>query len=179
MDALLVGEWATVAMQRHVTVGDIVAENEESHCDVVPCRGDGTAPILAVQHLEVVNDAVGNGFAAVSAVAAVESIRLVEQRRGLAHLLVDGMGGRQLAECGIGAVISRMVLDNMAGAHVLEHLIGVPGTLNDEVTIVFEPSDQGFCFFADIFTDTFNDGLVFGGSDDFQSFDSHKCYPCV
>ena len=51
------------------------------------------------------------------------------------------MGGRQLAECGIGAVIRRMVLDDVAGAHILEHLIGVPGTLYDEVTIVLEPSD--------------------------------------
>ena len=67
----------------------------------------------------------------------------------------------------------------MAGAHVLEHFIGVPGTLYDGIAVVLEPSDQSLGFLADIFADTFNDGLVFGGGDDFQSFDSHKCYPCV
>ena len=89
------------------------------------------------------------------------------------------MGGRQLAECSIGAVISRMVLDDVAGAHVLEDFIGVPGTLYDEITIVLEPSDQGLCFFAYIFADTLNDGLVFCGGDDLHSFDSHEGYPCM
>jgi len=166
-------------MQRHVTVGDIVAEDEEPHGDVVSCSGNGTTSILAVQHFEVVNDAMGNGLATVSTVAAVICIRLVEQRRRLPHFLVDGMSGRQLAECGIGAVVSRMVLDDVAGAHVLEHLIGIPGSLNDEVTVVLEPSDQSLRFLADIFADILNDSLVFCGSDDFQSFDSHESYPCV
>ena len=89
------------------------------------------------------------------------------------------MGGRQLAECSIGAVISRIVLDDVAGAHVFEDFIGVPGTLYDEIAVVLKPPDQSLGFLADIFADTFNDGLVFGGGDDFQSFDSHEGYPCV
>ena len=33
VDAFLVGEWTTVAMQRHVTVGYVVTEDEETHGD--------------------------------------------------------------------------------------------------------------------------------------------------
>ena len=67
----------------------------------------------------------------------------------------------------------------MAGGHVLEHLIGIPSSLDYEVTIVLKPSDKGFGFFADIFADTFDNGFVVGGGDDFQSFYGHEGYPCV
>jgi len=60
VDAFLVGEWTGVTMQRHVTVGNVVAEDEEAHGDVVARGSDGTASVLMVQHLEVVDDAVGN-----------------------------------------------------------------------------------------------------------------------
>ena len=81
VDAFLIGEWTTVAMQRHVTVGDIVAEDEEAHSDVVSRGSDWTASVLAVQHLEVVNDAVRNGLATVGAVATFKFVGFVEQRR--------------------------------------------------------------------------------------------------
>lgn len=81
VDALLIGEWTTVAMQRHVTVGNIVAEDKEAHSDVVSRGSDWTASVLAVQHFEVVNDAVGNGLATVSAVATFKFVGFVEQRR--------------------------------------------------------------------------------------------------
>ena len=89
------------------------------------------------------------------------------------------MGGGKFVEGGVRTIFSGLVLDDVASAHVLEHLIRVPGTLYDEVTIVLEPSDQSLGFFADIFADPFSDGLVFGGGDDFQSFDSHEGNPCV
>ena len=93
MDAFLVGEWTTVAMQRHVTVGYVVTEDEETHGDVVACGGYGTSSILAVQHLEVVDDAVGNGLATVGAVASNAFVRLVVQWRGLPHQFIDAMCG--------------------------------------------------------------------------------------
>ena len=81
VDGFLFGEWTTVAMQRHVTVGDIVTEDKEAHSDVVSRGSDWTASVLAVQHFEVVNDAVGNGLATVSAVATFKFVGFVEQRR--------------------------------------------------------------------------------------------------
>ena len=67
----------------------------------------------------------------------------------------------------------------MAGGHVLEHLIGIPSSLDDEIAVVLEPPDKGFGFLADIFADTFDNGFVVGGGNDFQSFYGHKGYPCV
>ena len=93
VDAFLVGEWTTVAMQRHVTVGNVVAEDEETHGDVVSRGSDWTASVLAVQHLEVVDDAVGYGLATVGAVASNAFVRLVEQWRGLPHQFIDAMCG--------------------------------------------------------------------------------------
>ena len=67
----------------------------------------------------------------------------------------------------------------MAGGHVLEHLIRIPSSLDYKVAVVLEPPDKGFGFLADIFADTFDNGLVVGGGDDFQSFYGHEGYPCV
>ena len=72
-----------------------------------------------------------------------------------------------------------MVFDDVAGGHVLEHLIGIPSSLDYEVAVVLEPSDKGFGFLADIFGDTFDNGFVIGGGDDLQSFYGHEGYPCV
>ena len=79
VDAFLIGEWTTVAMQWHVTVGNVVAEDEETHGDVVACSGDGASPILSMKHLEVVDDAMGNGLATVGAVASNAFVGLVVQ----------------------------------------------------------------------------------------------------
>ena len=65
-------------MQRHVAVGNVVAQNKESHGDVVARCCDGTALFFAVEHLEVVDDAVRNSFAAVCAVAAIDAVGLAE-----------------------------------------------------------------------------------------------------
>ena len=92
VDAFLVGEWTTVAMQRHVTVGNVVAEDEETHGDVVARGSNGTASVLAVQHLEIINDAVGNGFATVGAVASNAFVGLVVQWRRLPHQFIDAVG---------------------------------------------------------------------------------------
>ena len=81
VDAFLVGEWTTVAMQRHVTVGYVVAEDEETHGDVVSRGSDWTTSVLAVQHLEVVDNAVGNGLATVGTVASNAFVGLVVQWR--------------------------------------------------------------------------------------------------
>lgn len=89
------------------------------------------------------------------------------------------MGGRQLAECGVRAIFGRFVFHDVAGGHILEHLIGVPSSLDDEIAVVLEPSDKGFGFLADLFADTFDNGFVVGGGDDFQSFYGHKGYPSV
>ena len=89
------------------------------------------------------------------------------------------MGGGQLAECGVRAIFGRFVFHDVAGGHILEHLIGVPSSLDDEIAVVLEPSDKGFGFLADLFADTFDNGFVVGGGDDFQSFYGHKGYPSV
>ena len=94
VDAFLVGEWTTVAMQRHVTVGYVVAEDEETHGDVVSSGSDWTASIFAVQHLEVVDDAVGYGLATVGTVASNAFVGLVEQWRRFPHQFIDAMSGR-------------------------------------------------------------------------------------
>lgn len=67
------------------------------------------------------------------------------------------MGGRQLAEGGVRAVVRRVILDDVAAAHVLEHLIGIPCALDDEVAVVLEPAHQGLGFGADIVADAFDD----------------------
>ena len=179
VDAFLVGEWTTVAMQRHVTVGYVVTEDEETHGNVVACGSDWTASVLAVQHLEVVDDAVGNGLATVGAIASNAFVGLVEQWRGFPHQFIDAMSGGKFVEGGIRTVLSGLVFDDVAGGHVLEHLIRIPSSLDYEVTIVLEPSDKCFSFLADIFADTFDNGFVVSGGDDFQSFDSHKSYPSM
>ena len=48
--------------------------------------------------------------------------------------------------------------------------IWIPSSLDDEIAIVLEPPDKGFCFLADIFADTFDNGFVVGGGNDLQSF---------
>ena len=60
VDAFLVGEGAVVAVQRHVAVGHIVAEDEEPHGEVVARRGDGASAFLFIKHLEIVDNAVRN-----------------------------------------------------------------------------------------------------------------------
>ena len=87
------------------------------------------------------------------------------------------MCGRQLANLHVGVRIGWFVLHDVTGLHVLEHVVGVPSTLDDEVAVVLEPFDQGLGFLADVVADAFDNGLVFGGGDDLQSFDSHEGYP--
>ena len=55
-----------------MAVGNVVAEDEEAHGDVVVGGGERTAAVLHAQDLEVVDDAVGDGLAAVGAVAAFD-----------------------------------------------------------------------------------------------------------
>ena len=93
VDAFLVGEWTTVAMQRHVTVRYVVAEDEETHGDVVPRGSDWTTSVLAVKHLEIINDAVGYGLATVGAVASNAFVGLVVQWRRLPHQFIYAMSG--------------------------------------------------------------------------------------
>ena len=49
-------EGTAVAMQRHVAVGYIVAENEEAHGYVVVSRRKGATPLLHAKNLEIVDD---------------------------------------------------------------------------------------------------------------------------
>jgi len=78
VDILFVGIRAGIAVQRHVAVGNVVAEDKEHHGDVVAGGGDGAALFFAGEHFEVVDNAMANCFAAVCAVAAVDAVGLAE-----------------------------------------------------------------------------------------------------
>lgn len=73
-NALLVGEGSVVAVERHVAIRHVVAQNKESHCDVVVGRYDRTTAVLFLEHLEVVHDTVGDGFATVGAVSLNDAV---------------------------------------------------------------------------------------------------------
>ena len=63
-------EGTAVAVQRHVAVGNVVAKDEKAHGNVIACGGNGVASVFHAENLEAVDDAVGNGFAAVGTVAS-------------------------------------------------------------------------------------------------------------
>ena len=78
MDILFVGIWTGVAVQGHVAVGNVVAEDKEHHGDVVAGGCNGAALFFAGEHFEIVNNAMAKGFAAVCAVAAIDAVGLAE-----------------------------------------------------------------------------------------------------
>ena len=179
MNIRAAGERARIAMQGHVAVGNVVAQNEEPHGDVVARSCQGAAFFFAGEHLEIVDDAVRKRFAAVCAVAATDGESLVVQGRLFAHHLEDAVGIRQFAEGDVFAFWGGRVLYDMAGSHILENVVGVPGTLDYEVAVVLEPLDECLGFGADLVADTLNHLFVGRGGDDFQTFDGHKGYPCM
>ena len=146
MNAFFFGERTGVAMQGHVAVGNVVAENEEPHGDMVARGGDGAPPFFVMEHLEVVDDAVGQGFAAVGAVAAFDIVGLVEQWRIFRHQPIDGVRHGQLAERCVWPIFGGAKFYDMAGTHVFEDFVGVPGSLNDKIAVFFEPLDQRLGF---------------------------------
>ena len=68
MHPLLIAERAVVAMERHVAVGDIMAEDEKTHRYMVVGGSYRTSTVFLLQHLKIVDDAVGDRLATVSAV---------------------------------------------------------------------------------------------------------------
>jgi hypothetical protein len=51
------------------------------------------------------------------------------------------MGRGQTAEGVVGAVFGGAVFDDVARCHVLENIVGVSGSLDNEVAVVLEPFD--------------------------------------
>ena len=146
VDVGAAGEGADVAVEGHVAVGDVVALDEEAHGYVVVGGADGAAALFGAEHLEAVDDVMGEGFAAVGEVAAVDGVGLLEAGGFLAVLVGEDVAGEFL-EPGIVGVLVLEVLDDVAGTHVLEDVVRVPGAFDDEVTVVLEPFDQrgGVC----------------------------------
>jgi len=166
VDVVARREGPAVAMERHVAVGNVMAENEEPHGNVVVGGRDGIAAFFHAQHLETVDDGMGQRLAAVGQVAVLYGERLFIEGRLLSQLVhLEGAG--QFLESVIGGLGVGTVLDNVTGAHVLEHLVGIPRALDDKVAIIVEPFDQRIGIGLQIFRYV---GVL-------ESFDSHKSYP--
>lgn len=136
---------AGVTVQRHVGVGDVVAEREEEQGDVVAGGGDGGALVFAVLDLEVVDDGVGQGFAAFGQVVVrveVEEVGVDVLRAG--ELLQQGVGGQGHASgLAVGAVQrGGGVLHDVAGGVVFVDRVWVPGALDDAVFVLVKEFHQ-------------------------------------
>ena len=134
---------ALVTVHRHVGVGDVVREHEEDEGDVVAGGGEGGALLFGFLDLEVVDDGVGEGFAALGQVALGVSLEgLAVERGGFTGLHEQ----RGLLQCrkrpGGGVTVGRGVLHDVAGAVVFEDEVGVPGTVNDAIAVVGEDVDE-------------------------------------
>ena len=174
MDVGAVGEGAAIAMERHVAVGDVVTLDEEAHGYVVVGGADGAAAFFGSEHFEAVDDVMGEGLAAVGEVAAFDGVGLFEAGGFLAVLVGEDVAG-ELFEPGIVGVLVLEVLDDVAGAHVLEDVVRIPGAFNDEVTVVLEPFDQR----GRIGLDGALEGGVVGEFVAIESLDGHEGEPGV
>ena len=136
---------ALVTVHGHVGVGDVVRKHEEDEGDVVAGGGEGRAFLFVLLDLEVVDDGVREGFAALGQVAfGVGFEGLAVERRVLAGLheqrgLLQGREGP-----GRGNAIHRRVLHDVAGTVVFEDEVGVPGAVNDAVAVVDEDVNEAF-----------------------------------
>ena len=151
-----------------MTVGDVVAEDEEAHGNVVVGGGERTAAVLHAQDLEVVDDAVGDGLAAVGAVAAFDGELLFVKIRLLSQGVEFHCSGEFLEFSGFGTG-GGTVFDDVAGGHVLKHFVGIPRAFDDEVAIVVEP----FYETVGVLLELFGDGTIL------ESFDGHEGQPGV
>lgn len=143
---------ALVAVHGHVGVGDVVGEHEEDEGDVVAGGGEGGTLLLGFLDLEVVDDGVGEGLAALGQVALGVGLEGLAVERGVLAGLREQRGLLQRREGpGGGITGGGGVLHDMAGAVVFEDEVGVPGAVNDAVAVVHEEIDQ-----------TFGIGLVLG-----------------
>lgn len=174
VDVGAAGEGADVAVQGHVAIGDVVALDEEAHGDVVVGGADGAAALFCAEHLQAVDDVMGEGFAAVGEVAAVDGVGLLEAGGFLAVLVGQDVGGEFLEACVIGIRVLE-VFDNVAGAHVLEDMVGVPGAFDDEVAVVLEPFHQR----GGVGLDGALEGGVVGEFIAIESLDGHEGQPGV
>lgn len=166
------GERADIAVQGHVAVGDVVALDEEAHGNVVVGGADGAAALFGAEHLQAVDDVMGEGFATVGEVAAVDGVGLLEAGRFLAVFVGQDVG-RKFLETGIIGICVLEILDNVAGAHVLEDMVGIPGAFDDEVAVVLEPFHQ--C--GGISLDGALEGGVVGELVAIESLDGHEGQP--
>ena len=174
VDVGAAGEGADVAVQGHVAVGDVVALDEEAHGDVVVGGADGTAALFGAEHLQAVDNVMGEGFAAVGEVAAVDGVGLLEAGGFLAVFVGQDVGGK-LLEAGVIGIRVLEVLDNVAGAHVLEDVVGIPGAFDDEVAVVLEPFHQR----GGVGLDGALEGGVVGELIAIESLDGHEGQPGV
>ena len=174
VDVGAAGEGAYIAVEGHVAVGDVVALDEEAHGYVVVGGADGTAAFFGAEHLEAVDDVMGEGFAAVGEVAAVDGVGLLEAGGFLAVFVGQDVGGK-LLEAGVIGIRVLEVLDNVAGAHVLEDVVGIPGAFDDEVAVVLEPFHQR----GGVGLDGALEGGVVGELIAIESLDGHEGQPGV
>lgn len=161
---------ALVAVHGHVGVGDVVREHEEDEGDVIAGGGEGGTLLLGLLDLEVVDDGVGEGLAALGQVALGVGLEgFTVERRVLAGLH-EQRGLLQRRERPGGRVTVRWrILHDVAGAVVFEDEVGVPGAVDDAVAVVHEEVDQ-----------TLGVGLVFGVKHGvLQPFDSFERDPRV
>ena len=71
------------------------------------------------------------------------------------------MCGGHVSEIGVGAVFVRLEFHDVARAHILEHIIGIPCPFDDEVAVVLEPFHQGLGVLADFLVDAFHNVFIF------------------
>jgi hypothetical protein len=169
--AAFFAEGTVIAVQRHVPVCDVVAQGKEGQREVIAGGGEGRPFLLAALDLEVIHHGVRQRLAAFGQVVLGVVVDLRQAEGGfLGGELELGSRGEPGEVCGeVVGVRGGFVLEDVRGTVVFEDGIGIPGSLDDSVTVI-----------AEELGDLAGDVRVGVGDRRFlQAFDRFEGDPCV
>ena len=169
--AAFIAEGTVIAVQRHVPVSDVVAQGKEGQREVIAGGGEGRPLLLPALDLEVIDHGVRQRLAAFGQVVLGVVIDLSQ---GEGRFLGGELELRSRSEpgevCGdVVGVRGGFVFEDVRGTIVFEDGIGIPGSLDDSVTVI-----------AEELGDLAGDVRVGVGDRRFlQAFDRFEGDPCV